>query len=235
MDPSIKELEELKEDLELDDEKGEIPKFRALYLDSLKNKNRFIKTNGLFDSFVNTFKEYKNAPVKFSKAEDKLLRPYQKDGVKWLYNLYKCGLGGILADEMGLGKSLQTIIFIKRVLEEDSNAKILIVCPTALVYNWDNEFTKFSNDIKRNIFVGNRSERQAKLKVYNGNVYITSYGLVREDLDIYKDMSFKVMVIDEAQNIKNPTAMLTKAVKSINSEVKLALTGTPIENSILEL
>ena len=235
MDPSIKELEELKEDLDLDDEKGEIPKFRALYLDSLKNKNRFIKTNGLFDSFVKTFKEYKNAPVEFTKEEDKLLRPYQKDGVKWLYNLYKCGLGGILADEMGLGKSLQTIIFIKRVLEEDSNAKILIVCPTALVYNWDNEFTKFSNDIKRSIFVGNRSERQAKLKEYNGNVYITSYGLVREDLDIYKDMSFKVMVIDEAQNIKNPMAMLTKAVKNINSEVKLALTGTPIENSILEL
>ena len=107
-----------------------------MYLDSLRSKNRFIKTNNLFDKFVNNFKEYKNADIKFTKDEDKLLRPYQKDGVKWLYNLYKCGLGGILADEMGLGKSLQTIIFIQRVLEEDSNAKILIVCPTALVYNW---------------------------------------------------------------------------------------------------
>ena len=235
MDPSLKELEELKEDLDLDEEKGEIPKFRALYLDSLRSKNRFIKTNNLFDSFVKNFKEYKDMDVKFTKAEDKLLRPYQKDGVKWLYNLYKCNLGGILADEMGLGKSLQTIIFIKRVLEEDKNAKILIVCPTALVYNWDNEFYKFSDDIKRSIFVGLKKERHKKLGWYEGNVYITSYGLLREDLDIYKEMNFKVMIIDEAQNIKNPTAMLTKAVKSINSEVKLALTGTPIENSILEL
>ena len=235
LDPSLKELEELKEDLDLEDEKGEIPKFRALYLDSLRSKNRFIKTNNLFDDFVKNFKEYKNSNIIFTREENNLLRPYQKDGVKWLYNLYKCSLGGILADEMGLGKSLQTIIFIRRVLEEDNAAKILIVTPTALVYNWDNEFHKFSDDIKRSIFAGLKKDRHNKLKIYNGNVYITSYGLLREDLDIYKEMNFKVMIIDEAQNIKNPTAMLTKAVKSINSEVKLALTGTPIENSILEL
>ena len=235
LDPSIKELEELKEDLDLDCESGVLPKFRALYLDSLKNKNRFIRTNSLFDFFVQKFKEYKDATVLFTENENKLLRSYQKDGVKWLYNLYKCSLGGILADEMGLGKSLQTIIFIRRILEEDSDAKILIVTPTALVYNWDNEFKKFSDDIKRCIFVGLKKERHRKLDEYDGNVYITSYGLLREDLDIYKEMNFKVMIIDEAQNIKNPMAMLTKAVKSINSEVKIALTGTPIENSILEL
>ena len=235
LDPSLRELEELKEDLELNEEGGEIPKFRALYLDSLRSKNRFIKTNNLFDEFVKNFKEYKDIDVNFTKSEDKLLRGYQKEGVKWLYNLYKCRLGGILADEMGLGKSLQTIIFIRRVLEEDSDAKILIVCPTALVYNWDNEFDKFSDDIKRNIFVGLKKERHKKLGWYEGNVYITSYGLLREDLDVYKEMDFKVMVIDEAQNIKNPATMLTKAVKSIDSEIKLALTGTPIENSIIEL
>lgn len=233
-DPSLQELEELKEDFDLE-EKGELPKFRALYLDSLKNKNHFIKTNSLFDAFVKNFKEYKNAPVPFTQEEEKLLRGYQKEGVKWLYNLYKCNLGGILADEMGLGKSLQTIIFLKRVLEEDSKAKTLIVCPTALVYNWDNEFKKFSDEIVRCLFVGPRNGRHNKLSSYEGNVYITSYGLLREDLELYQEMNFKVMVIDEAQNIKNPTALLTKAVKKIHSEVKLALTGTPIENSILEL
>ena len=235
LDPSLKDLEELKEDLELDEETGEIPKFRALYLDSLKSKNKFIKTDSLFDTFIKNFKEYQNAPLNFTDQEAKILRPYQKDGVKWLYNLYKCGLGGILADEMGLGKSLQTIIFIKKVLEEDPNAKILIVTPTALVYNWDNEFKKFSNIIKRKIFNNSKSERHKGIKAYNGNVYITSYGLLREDLDIYEELNFKVMIIDEAQNIKNPTAMLTKAVKKVRSEVKLALTGTPIENSVLEL
>ena len=178
MDPSIRELEELKEDLELDNDRGEIPKFRALYLDSLRVKNKFIKTNSIFDNFVNNFKKYKDTSISFTDYEDKLLRSYQKDGVKWLYNLYKCDLGGILADEMGLGKSLQTIIFIKKVLEEDSNAKILIVTPTSLVYNWDNEFKKFSDDIKRQIFVGLKKERHDSLKSYDGNVYITSYGML---------------------------------------------------------
>ena len=86
LDPSLKELEELKEDLDLDEESGEIPKFRALYLDSLRSKNRFIKTNNLFDEFVKNFKEYKDIDVNFTKSEDKLLRGYQKEGVKWLYN-----------------------------------------------------------------------------------------------------------------------------------------------------
>lgn len=234
-DPSVQEIVDLKRELDLDRKTGEIPKFQALYLDSLKGRNHFIRTDSIFDQFVKNFKEYQNAPVSFSKEEEKLLRPYQKEGVKWLYNLYKCGLGGILADEMGLGKSLQTIIFIKRVLEEDSKAKILIVCPTALVYNWDNEFHKFCDSIKRSIFVGLKKDRRKKLGWFEGNVYITSYGLVREDLEIYQDMNFKVMIIDEAQNIKNPTVQLTKAVKSIHSDLKLALTGTPIENSIIEL
>ena len=130
---------------------------------------------------------------------------------------------------------MQTIIFLKRVLEEDPKAKILIVCPTALVYNWDNEFHKFCDSMSRSVFTGMKKERRKKLSWYEGNVYITSYGLVREDLEIYQQMNFKVMVIDEAQNIKNPTVQLTKAVKSVHSELKLALTGTPVENSIIEL
>ena len=136
---------------------------------------------------------------------------------------------------MGLGKSLQTIIFISKVLKEEPYAKILIVTPTSLVYNWDNEFRKFSDKIKRSIFTGLRKERHKQLKNYTGNVYITSYGLLREDLDIYREMNFKVMVIDEAQTRDLVSAMLTKSVKSIKSTVKVALTGTPIENSILEL
>ena len=234
-DPSVQEIVDLKQELDLDGESGEIPKFKALYLDSLKSRNRFIRTDSIFDQFVHTFQEYQNVAVSFTADEEKLLRPYQKEGVKWLYNLYKCGLGGILADEMGLGKSLQTIIFLKRVLEEDPTRYLRVVCPTALVYNWDNEFHKFCDSMSRSVFTGMKKERRKKLSWYEGNVYITSYGLVREDLEIYQQMNFKVMVIDEAQNIKNPTVQLTKAVKSVHSELKLALTGTPVENSIIEL
>ena len=136
---------------------------------------------------------------------------------------------------MGLGKSVQIIYLIKKLLKEDSNSKYLIVSPTSLVYNWENEFKKFAPDIKYETFGDIKNIRHEKLEKDNPSVYITSYGLLREDYDYYKDIKFNVCVIDEAQNIKNPNAGITKTVKSINANTKLALTGTPIENSALEL
>ena len=236
---SLQELNDLTEDLDLtkeDMENGTIPKYRALYLDSLKEKKYgIIETDSLFKKFINQFKEFKNSDLEFTKEELNTLRDYQVSGVKWLYMICKCGFGGILADEMGLGKSLQTIMFIKKMYEENKDCKFLIVCPTALVYNWENEFQKFAPDLSYQVFAGNRQERQELLKGYNGNIYITSYGLLREDLDIYETKDYRVFVIDEAQNIKNPKTGLTKAVKSITAETKIALTGTPIENTITEL
>lgn len=240
-DNSLKELHDLSEDLELSmrdvvNGEGSIPKYRALYLDSLKeSKYGIIKTDSMFQNFINQFKEFQNVDVHLTKDEESVLRDYQEDGVKWLYTIQKCGFGGILADEMGLGKSLQSIYFMKKLIEEDNTSKFLIVCPTSLVYNWENEFYKFANHLKFAVFSGNRSDRHQLLESYNGNIYITSYGLLREDIEFYKEKDFKVFLIDEAQNIKNPTTGLTKAVKSIKAETKLALTGTPIENSIVEL
>ena len=240
-DQALQELNDLTEELELskndlNNAEGEIPKYRALYLDSLKNsKYKIIKTNSLFQEFIKQFKEFQNVEVKFTKEEKKTLRDYQLLGVKWLYMIHKCGFGGILADEMGLGKSLQTIYFMRKILKEDKNAKFLIVCPTSLVYNWESEFLKFAPEISYHVFAEQKEKRHEALQSFEGNVYITSYGLLREDLEMYQEKNFKVFVIDEAQNIKNPTAGITKAVKSIKSETKMALTGTPIENSIVEL
>ena len=235
----LQELNNLTEDLDLtkeDMENKTIPKYRALYLDSLKEKKYgIIETDSLFKNFINQFKEFKNSDLKFTQEELNTLRDYQVSGVKWLYTICKCGFGGILADEMGLGKSLQTIMFIKKMYEENKDSKFLIVCPTSLVYNWENEFNKFAPDLSYQVFAGNRQERQELLQKYDGNIYITSYGLLREDLDIYETKDYRVFVIDEAQNIKNPKTGLTKAVKSITSETKIALTGTPIENTITEL
>lgn len=238
---SLKELHDLSEDLDLSlsdmkEGSGVLPKYRALYLDSLKQKKYgIIKTDSMFQQFIKQFEEYQNVELSFSKEELDVLRDYQVDGVRWLYTICKCGFGGILADEMGLGKSIQTIIFFKKLLEEDKEAKFLIVCPTSLVYNWENEFQKFAPDISHEVFSGVRDARRRLLESYTGSVYITSYGLLREDADFYQSMNFKVFVIDEAQNIKNPTTGLTKVVKSILAETKMALTGTPIENSIVEL
>ncbi len=232
----IEGLNNLMNDLDISNtSNGEIPKYQAIFLDYLKKeKYPGIITNNLFDNFVNKFLKYHNNNVQFTSDEKKILRNYQVDGVEWLVNLHKCDLGGILADEMGLGKSIQTIYMFKKILEEDENSKFLIVCPTALVYNWANEFIKFGPQINVSLIVGNKNERYKKIKNIK-NVAITTYGILREDISFYEDLSFKVCVIDEAQNIKNPFALLTKAVKNIKADTKIALTGTPLENSLVEL
>ncbi len=241
-DESLKELSDLKDDLELSDAEiiaghGAILKYRAIYLDSLKNtKYNIIKTDNLFDNFIEKFYKFKDINLTLPKDELKILRDYQVTGVKWLYTLAKTGFGGILADEMGLGKTIQVIYYIKQMLKDNENNKFLIVVPTSLAYNWDHEFDSFGSNIKRKICVGNKDKRTKMLSDLNDtNVIITTYGLLREDEELYNNLNFNTMVIDEAQNIKNNMAGITKVVKKINAENKFALTGTPLENSILEL
>lgn len=241
-DESLKELSDLKDDLELSDAEiiaghGAILKYRAIYLDSLKNtKYNIIKTDNLFDNFIDKFYKFKDINLTLPKDELKTLRDYQVTGVKWLYTLAKTGFGGILADEMGLGKTIQVIYYIKQMLKDNENNKFLIVVPTSLAYNWDHEFDSFGSNIKRKICVGNKDKRTKILRNLNDtNVIITTYGLLREDEELYNNLNFNTMVIDEAQNIKNNMAGITKVVKKINAENKFALTGTPLENSILEL
>ncbi len=239
-DESLQELNNLTEELELTDEeiingKGSILKYRAIYLDSLKKtKYSIISTDNLFDNFIKNFYEYKDSNL--SLEDTSILRDYQLTGVKWLYNLAKTGFGGILADEMGLGKTIQVIYYIKQMLKDSPTSKFLIVVPTSLAYNWEHEFDSFASQIKKAICIGSKEKRKHILKDLNKiNVIITTYGLLREDEEIYENLNFNTMIIDEAQNIKNNHAGITKVVKSIKAETKFALTGTPLENSILEL
>ncbi len=239
-DESLQELNNLTEELELTDEeiingKGSILKYRAIYLDSLKKtKYSIISTDNLFDNFIKNFYEYKDSNL--SLEDTSILRDYQLTGIKWLYNLAKTGFGGILADEMGLGKTIQVIYYIKQMLKDSPTSKFLIVVPTSLAYNWEHEFDSFASQIKKAICIGSKEKRKHILKDLNKiNVIITTYGLLREDEEIYENLNFNTMIIDEAQNIKNNHAGITKVVKSIKAETKFALTGTPLENSILEL
>lgn len=213
-----------------------IPKYRALYIDSLKNNYKSIKTNNLFDDFIINFKKYKDACFNFDNDDNNILRDYQKEGVKWLYTIYKCGFGGILADEMGLGKSLQTIILIKQILKENKDAKIIIVVPTSLMYNWQKEFEKFAPFLKFVVVAENKNKRKEIFKNKdNYNIFITSYGLIRNDNDEYEKLDFELCVVDEAQNIKNYLAEMTREIKKIKANCKIALTGTPVENNVCEL
>lgn len=238
----LKQFETLVEDMNLSNKdikngSGVIPKYRAIYLDSLKKeKYHIISTNNLFDELIGKFNSYKDLPISLTSKDKKILRDYQEVGVKWLYNIYKCGFGGILADEMGLGKSIQLIYLIKEILKEKEDAKILIVAPTSLIYNWQKEFDKFGSEIKYKVFAENKTVRKQELEsIGDTQVLITTYGLVRQDEEKYREMTFELMAIDEAQTIKNASAQMTKVVKELHANTKIALTGTPLENSVMEL
>lgn len=185
---------------------------------------------------LDRFHHYKNQEISFSVEGNKVLRDYQKDGVRFMKMLSDCGFGGILADEMGLGKSLQTIEYIRMQLTENPTSKFLIVVPTSLIYNWENELKKFAPNISY-IVVNDKKEYRIKQleQLDDINVIITSYGLLRQDINIYTSLQFNTCIIDEAQAIKNMSSQNAKAVKQIVANTKIALTGTPIENSVLEL
>ena len=122
------------------------------------------------------------------------------------------------------------------MLKENNDAKILIIAPTSLVYNWSKEFDKFGSELKYKVFAENRGKRQEELSnIDNINILITTYGLIREDKEYYENINFEVIAIDEAQNIKNNMSQMTQIIKSLKGNIKFALTGTPLENSVLEL
>lgn len=233
----LEEIHEFLEDFPIPhtEVEGVLPKYRALYLDSLKKeKYPFLSTNSTLDDFIQNFHSFKDAKIHLNKKDKAILRDYQVTGIKWLYSIYKCEMGAILADEMGLGKSIQTICFLKEVIKDKKDAKILIIAPTSLVYNWQHELNKYGQELTYQIVMDKKPVREHLLKE-NANIWITTYGLVRRDLEMYQDLFFDVVIVDEAQNIKNPYAATTKAIKKLNVKTRFALTGTPTQNSILEL
>ena len=162
---------------------------------------------------------------------DEVLRPYQKHGVGWLHFLRQNRFGGILADEMGLGKTLQTLAYLQTVR---SGKPSLIVCPTSLVFNWANEAARFTPDLKVLRLHGSK-RHELVAEISSSDLVITSYGLIRRDAEMYRDLEFDTVVLDEAQHIKNRQTQNAQAVKSIRSQRRLVLTGTPLENSVLDL
>ena len=164
------------------------------------------------------------------------LRPYQLTGYKWLKTLAENELGGILADDMGLGKTLQSIVYIASCMGEEVKAHHLIVCPTSLIYNWQDEIENFAPFLKALVITGNPSERQESIESYGEyDVLITSYPLIRRDITMYEKLDFHTVFIDEAQYIKNDSSLNAKSVKRLRAKHRYALTGTPIENSLSEL
>ena len=178
--------------------------------------------------------EAKFEPPPLGKLDD-VLRPYQKHGVAWLDFLRKNRFGGILADEMGLGKTLQTLAFLKTVIERRSEKlPSMIVCPTSLVFNWVAEAVKFTPELKVLPIHGPKRQDQFA-KIPEVDLVVTSYALIRRDAEQYRGIEFDTVALDEAQHIKNRQTQNAQAVKAIRARNKFVLTGTPIENSVLDL
>jgi SNF2 family DNA or RNA helicase len=213
-----------------------IPKYRAMYIDRcLRDGNLRFERNLVFKQLVQNIAEPQDMEFKVPKGITAKLREYQKTGFKWLKTLAMYGLGGILADDMGLGKTLQTITFITAE-KESTSLPALVVAPTSVVYNWQDEAEKFAPELKVMVVSGTPQEREEQLKaVKEADIVVTSYALIRRDIEMYQKISFGYCFLDEAQNIKNPNSFNAKAVKTINAKGCFALTGTPIENSLMEL
>ena len=218
--------------------KLELPKYRTMYLDKfLEDRDiGFIKKNADFKKLVMDIREPDDIEYKLPKGLNAELRDYQKSGFKWIKSLSSYGFGGILADEMGLGKTVQMICFLMSEKEEKGQGTNLIVVPTSLVYNWEDEINKFAPDLSTIIIAGMKSDRINLIKTCSRyDMVITSYPLIRKDVDDYKDIDFRYVILDEAQHIKNKGSLSAKSVKKLKAKNYFALTGTPMENSLSEL
>lgn len=216
-----------------DFQKIKIPDNKAVFLEKLLDdeSNTLISGRKYVDNVIKKYNKL-NKNIKVPENLNANLRDYQVDGFEFFNTLSNYSFGGILADEMGLGKTVQTLAF----LLSQKDKKSIVITPTSLIYNWENEFEKFTPDIKLGIAYGNKVQRENVLENYKDyDVILTSYGAYKNDMEKYKNITFDYCIIDEAQNIKNPDSIITKSVKEVNANVKFALTGTPVENNLMEL
>lgn len=162
------------------------------------------------------------------------LRPYQQSGFHWLQSLDELGWGGCLADDMGLGKTLQTISFLQFVKEKYPGSTQLVVCPTSLIFNWENEIQKFCPTLKFYTHYGLQRElKDTHFEEYD--VILTTYGVVRNDLEELTNFLWQYIILDESQAIKNPDARVTKAVLQLRAVNRIILSGTPVQNNTADL
>ncbi|MCQ2465100.1 MAG: SNF2 family helicase [Oscillospiraceae bacterium] len=242
---SMSELASVADNLNISDkallkEKLTVPAYRMLYLDSLKKncENLRINRSAEFKKAVSTFgmmvddSEQLTVPVSL----DGIMREYQKYGFRWLRTISAYKFGGILADDMGLGKTLQAISLILSNRQNGCTKPALVVCPASLSLNWKNEISRFAPELKTLTVIGSVSAREELFRNINDyDVIITPYSLLTRDIEKYENTEFSSQFIDEAQYIKNQNTQAAKAVKAIKADVKFALTGTPVENSLAEL
>ena len=226
-------------------EKGEVqlPMYRSLYLESLLREtkgNQILKNESYKEVVRDLDKDKMEDDIHVPEILEKTLRYYQKTGFKWLKTLDRYKFGGILADDMGLGKTIQILSVILDYVQnaKEKHRTSIVISPSSLTLNWQNEADKFAGELKTLVINGTLLERKRKIaEIEKYDLVITSYDLLKRDIELYKekDYHFRYIIADEAQYLKNSNTQNAKAIKKINAETRYALTGTPIENSLAEL
>lgn len=219
-----------------------LPVNRTLYLDQLLSKikgTQIIKNSEYKNLIDGLDKDLLDEDEKIPKQLENILRPYQRTGFKWLKTLDRYKFGGILADDMGLGKTIQIIsILLDYKMNNKEHKTSIVVSPSSLTLNWKNEIEKFAPELKVKVVRGTLTERNQIIDdIEKYDLIITSYDLLKRDIDSYKEKNynFKFIIADEAQYLKNNNTKNAKSIKQLNGETRFALTGTPIENSLAEL
>ncbi len=205
------------------------------YVYQLNTINSGIKIEGdsyLEEMFTAILKRRLDERTPITSILRPVMRGYQKAGYHWMKMLERFGLSGILADEMGLGKTIQSISVLSDL---PADSRSLIICPKTLLFNWAAEINKFNKSLSYMLYEGNQKERKKILEDLNVNLLFASYSIIQNDIDDLSEIEFDYIILDEAQHIKNPTALRTKAVKMLNGKHRCALSGTPIENNPTEL
>ncbi|MED4452653.1 DEAD/DEAH box helicase [Metabacillus fastidiosus] len=241
-DQNFKEINQLLSNMSIEKEQLNDKETRIPFLQGLRNiaflPHDSIHIGKAFSDLLNCLQNPDQEEAAIPEKLNAILHDYQKHGVYWLRTLADYKFGGILADDMGLGKTLQSIAYIVSVLSEIREQKkpVLVLAPSSLIYNWLNELNKFAKEVHSVIIDGSQAERNAVLMDMNkADVIITSYPLLRRDINKYVRQSFHTLFLDEAQAVKNHTTQTAKMVKRVRADYRFALTGTPVENSVDDL
>ncbi|MBR5750680.1 MAG: SNF2 helicase associated domain-containing protein, partial [Bacilli bacterium] len=218
-DEDLSTASEIKESVKMDNkmEVEEQPIYEAFKLLALEEEGTKIEFNEFVGQIVDDISNFKETEISLTKEVKRVVRPYQEAGIKWLSVLHKYRLGGILADDMGLGKTLEVISFLEGLKEEKPS---LIIAPKSVIYNWLGEFKRWAPELEASVIDGTKDERIkaiAKIKNNKKSFFITSYDSLRNDEALYKNKQFEILIVDEAQYIKNGAALKSKAVRALNA------------------
>ena len=212
-----------------------LSKYHLSIIDDLYEKRDEEELSFELDAKYERLRNFKSIPeINVPRGLEDVLRPYQTSGYHWLNYLNDVGWGGILADDMGLGKTVQALTMLRHYKEENGGLKAMVICPTTLIYNWENEIKKFTPELTYRIHHGSIRTRNTE-ELVQSNIIITTYGTLRSDIQIFSKILFDYVILDESQAIKNPGSKVAKAACLLTAKNRLCMSGTPLQNNTFDI